>query len=348
MPTLLFISSVDGSTDKSNCCTNNSCVDERSIWIVWATAIVGYLFYYAVNEFTGKHHRDYRTPQKNQKGAPKHKQRVEASKSSSSCDTSSQFHGVDGDSDDSAHHDDGFDQSEEHSERNKRQTCGDGKREQVPRQSISATIQKISKAKPEQPEGTLAMVSWYSYIIFGTGFDMLLSFKIFLGRFDYRQMQLALLKETRSNTAQSYNKLSVFDFSHCSQSDHGGFWFDFVSDCGDGFNSSYQISRMLAQPSLDVVTQNGKRTLPRGKVMVNGGDLAYPDPTANNYEKRFFRTFEDALPPPPSFRRQHISIQKPALPVKCWDVGVKTKARNQKSKDADLSRYQGPCAFLST
>jgi hypothetical protein len=37
-----------------------------------------------------------------------------------------------------------------------------------------------------------------------------------------------------------------------------------------------------------------------------------------SFEKRFFRTFEDAMAPPPSFRRKAISTKKPALPVKGW------------------------------
>lgn len=178
---------------------------------------------------------------------------------------------------------------------------------------------------------------------------MLISFKVFLGRFDARKMQAALLRETGRSTGQVQKKSSnhpegVFDFSHCknhnghtrdSQGEEG-FWFDFVSDCGDGFNPSYQISRLLAQPRLDIVTPSstpsaryGRRTLPRGRLLINGGDLAYPDPTPENYEGRFFRTFEDAMPPPPSFRREHVSIRK----------GENARL---------LADYQGPCSFLGT
>jgi hypothetical protein len=120
-----------------------------------------------------------------------------------------------------------------------------------------------------------------------------------------------------------------------------------VSDCGDGFNSSYQVSRVLAQPSLNVSTSpfskhSGRKNLPRGKLLINGGDLAYPDPTPHSYENRFFRTFEDAMPPPPSFRREHISIRKPALPVKGWNVGEDNNKTDEKSESEDLlSNYQG-------
>ena len=172
---------------------------------------------------------------------------------------------------------------------------------------------------------------------------MLLSFKVFLGRFDARKMQVALLHESSRENAQRPNNSTdpypegIFDFSHCkydsggnSDPENAGFWFDFISDCGDGFNSSYQMSRLVAQPTLSVFTpsnhRTGRRSLPRGNLLINGGDLAYPDPTPENYEERFFRTFEDALPPPPSYRKEHISIQKPA---------------------SELSSYQGPCAFLS-
>ena len=87
----------------------------------------------------------------------------------------------------------------------------------------------------------------------------------------------------------------------------------------------------------------GRRTLPRGMLLINGGDLAYPDPNPENYENRFFRTFEDALPPPPSFRKEHISIRKPALPVEGWET-----EDNGEKEDTDnlLSSYEGPCAFL--
>ena len=56
-----------------------------------------------------------------------------------------------------------------------------------------------------------------------------------------------------------------------------GFWFDFMADCGDGFNSSYQVARMLAQKNICVEGYE----LPQGEFLFIGGDLAYPDPTRN-------------------------------------------------------------------
>lgn len=41
------------------------------------------------------------------------------------------------------------------------------------------------------------------------------------------------------------------------------------------------------------------KLLPRGDVLILGGDLAYPNPSTETYELRFFAPFEAALPPPP-------------------------------------------------
>ena len=41
------------------------------------------------------------------------------------------------------------------------------------------------------------------------------------------------------------------------------------------------------------------KLLPRGDVLILGGDLAYPNPSTETYELRFVGPFEQALPPPP-------------------------------------------------
>ena len=321
-------------------------VREQSIWVLWAFAIGGHLWAYIMNEFAGKHSKDYRLRSsymsRNRRrfvtNNAKEVSDMEVSNSSDSLDNvhaDSPIHGVNSnDLEDEI----GEDEEDRH-------FFGEDEKEG----SWHSIIQKLARRKLEQPKGTLPMVSWYSNIIFSTGFDMLLSFKVFLGRFDARKMQVALL-ETGSTCKKSSVGEGVFDFTNCkhynTDSDENGFWFDFVSDVGDGFNSSYQVSRLLAQQTLDVTTPSsgGKKTLPRGSLLINGGDLAYPDPTPENYEKRFFRTFEDALPPPPSFRKEHISIRKPALPVEGWNMEM---GSNEGTESEDLlSKYPGPCCFL--
>jgi hypothetical protein len=73
-------------------------------------------------------------------------------------------------------------------------------------------------------------------------------------------------------------------------------WFDFVADLGDGFNATYTIAYLLAQPRLAVEGQD----LPRGRMLVMGGDQVYPTASGQQYEDRTKGPYEAALPRPPS------------------------------------------------
>ncbi|EQC35107.1 hypothetical protein SDRG_07341 [Saprolegnia diclina VS20] len=173
-------------------------------------------------------------------------------------------------------------------------------------------------------EHALPMVPWYSMFVFDTAFELLISLKIFLGRFDMRAMQAAI-----------HPNYEDYMFDHLAEKDD--LWLDFMGDCGDGFNSSYQVARSLAQPQLDVevppnsplADQAKMLTLPRGDCLVIGGDLAYPHPCAETYESRFWRTFEYAMKPPLCYDPAAVSTQKPVLPPGC-----KT-----------LKDYKGPTCF---
>jgi hypothetical protein len=77
--------------------------------------------------------------------------------------------------------------------------------------------------------------------------------------------------------------------------DHTGsteFWFDYTADVGDGFDATYSVAYLLAQPSLDLAG----RVLPRGQILVLGGDQVYPTPSAPAYENRFRGPYRAAFP----------------------------------------------------
>lgn len=61
-------------------------------------------------------------------------------------------------------------------------------------------------------------------------------------------------------------------YDHLSEKDE--LWFDFMADTGDGGNSSYSVARLLAQPSIRVRCNDTMLNLPRGNLLVIGGDLA--------------------------------------------------------------------------
>lgn len=52
------------------------------------------------------------------------------------------------------------------------------------------------------------------------------------------------------------------------------FWFDFIADTGDGGNSSYTVAKLLAQPLIKARNNGSTRSLPRGQLLLIGGDLA--------------------------------------------------------------------------
>jgi hypothetical protein len=71
-------------------------------------------------------------------------------------------------------------------------------------------------------------------------------------------------------------------------------WLDYVSDLGDGFDATYSVASLVAPDKLDV--QGASEMLPRGEVLVLGGDEVYPVASAWAYEERTTRVYEAALP----------------------------------------------------
>jgi hypothetical protein len=78
-----------------------------------------------------------------------------------------------------------------------------------------------------------------------------------------------------------------FDYSAA-----GELWIDYISDTGDGFDATYTIAWLLAQEQL----QAGGQALPRGRILLQGGDQVYPTADPEAYEDRFTGPFGAALP----------------------------------------------------
>ncbi|QSB14305.1 metallophosphoesterase [Natronosporangium hydrolyticum] len=83
--------------------------------------------------------------------------------------------------------------------------------------------------------------------------------------------------------------------SYRQPGDNGELWLDYVADTGDGFDATYSVAYLLAQPELAV---DGEQ-LPRGQTLVMGGDLVYPSASMEKYEDRLKGPFTAALPLPP-------------------------------------------------
>lgn len=74
----------------------------------------------------------------------------------------------------------------------------------------------------------------------------------------------------------------------------GAIWVDYVADLGDGFDSTYAIAYLLAQPTLKIEDME----LPRATILVMGGDEVYPTATREEYRVKMRLPYELAWPLP--------------------------------------------------
>jgi hypothetical protein len=116
------------------------------------------------------------------------------------------------------------------------------------------------------------MVGWFDPQVLARS-ALLVTLANLFGRHSDRRLIEALA--TQSQNAFNYS------------AETGDFWLDYVSDIGDGFNSTYSVAHAIAQPELEVRSLSGgvERTH-AGKVLIFGGDEVYPYPSREAYEQR--------------------------------------------------------------
>lgn len=192
----------------------------------------------------------------------------------------------------------------------------------------------------------LPMFPWYSGTsadLLKTMFDLVVSVKVFLGRFDQRTMQAATANASdggaaaASSTAAPPHDGDGFTYEHLAG--HEEVWIDFTADTGDGGDSTYSVARCLAATKVTVtlppemaaaagapphLASSTTRVLPRAQCLVHGGDLAYPNPTDETYEQRLFGPYQDAFPPPAQIHPGNLVVNKPDLPSEYWEAGTRS------------------------
>ena len=138
---------------------------------------------------------------------------------------------------------------------------------------------------PRRPVGWLAPL-----LLLSTGLRALLSI-LFGAYLDKRELQ---------------NALDGAWFDHSATED-GQIWLDYVADLGDGFHATYSVAYLLAQPLLEV----GSTVLPRGRLLVMGGDQVYPLASGDGYESRMKGPYRAALPEAPADARRPVLYALP-------------------------------------
>jgi hypothetical protein len=71
-------------------------------------------------------------------------------------------------------------------------------------------------------------------------------------------------------------------------------WIDYTADTGDGFPATYSVAWTMARREVHVPGRT--QPLPRGDLLVLGGDQAYPTASTRAYEQRLIGPFTAAFP----------------------------------------------------
>lgn len=128
-----------------------------------------------------------------------------------------------------------------------------------------------------------------------------------------------------------------FDFSHqIVESDldfeplgetRNEIWIDYVSDVGDGWNPTYAVAYCLAKEKLKVAGL--VEPLPRGELLVFGGDGVYPTATPEQYERKLLKPYRMAFNANrtgqalPAEKVEYLSLQKEAVSAEVSDLKKK-------------------------
>src|SRR4029453_12483684 len=78
-------------------------------------------------------------------------------------------------------------------------------------------------------------------------------------------------------------------------------WIDYVSDTGDGWNSTYAVAKTVAGAELRLERPDGGTEITRrGSLPILGGDAVYPVASRAAYKRRLVAPFEAALKDTPT------------------------------------------------
>jgi hypothetical protein len=125
-----------------------------------------------------------------------------------------------------------------------------------------------------EPQGP---VVWYSpRVMADAGLRYVLS-AVFGAYLDKRELQAALPANIITHHA-----------------DQDELWFDFTADTGDGYKATQTIAWLLAQSELQ--PEGLAEPLPRGQLLLLGGDEVYPTASVEEYTRRFYGPYRAALP----------------------------------------------------
>jgi hypothetical protein len=130
-----------------------------------------------------------------------------------------------------------------------------------------------------------AMAGWFDPgLLVQTGIRAAIS--TVFGQFADRREAIAAANAVAARPADA-------EFDYAARHDGGDFWIDYLADTGDGWNPTYAVARLVSGESIEL---NGT-SLPRGRLLVLGGDQVYPTASIEEYDSRFRYPFDEAYAP---------------------------------------------------
>lgn len=133
------------------------------------------------------------------------------------------------------------------------------------------------------------MVGWYNPLqLAKTGIEVAIS-TIFGRHADRRLLQSAAKADGKPAN-------DFYDASDAS----GDFWFDYVADVGDGFNSTCTVAYYLTEPTLVLQREDGEdnpeHETKSGCILIFGGDEVYPIARKDYYQERLIGPYDAVRP----------------------------------------------------
>ncbi len=142
-----------------------------------------------------------------------------------------------------------------------------------------------SPRTPRRPKGR-KMVSWFDpFVLAQAGVRSLISTTI------------GAQADRRLLDALAAPKVEPSDFSvDAAGRPREEFWFDYVADLGDGWDSTYAVATAVSRPTLPLRDETGTDYETRGgELLIFGGDEVYPEASVREYEERTFQPWAAAM-----------------------------------------------------
>lgn len=149
---------------------------------------------------------------------------------------------------------------------------------------------RLNDITPEHLSVFPGMTGWFKPILLAKLLLNVIVSEMFGQYADRRLVHAALDKQTPEEArARS-------DVSEELRREDGDVWIDYIADLGDGFDATYAMAYLLAQPDIEVEIDGRQEILPRAGALFMGGDEVYPTASRPAYNAQLMKPYSLAWP----------------------------------------------------